>query len=96
MVILKEVQGCRDEIARLDRDMELDRRREQEKTLKLGEVANKLTEVLDGMVGMQTRIKGKVTDALKPLIEVTEELNTTIKNKKSYTPPEKRKRFWLF
>jgi chromosome segregation ATPase len=93
-LLLKSIQGCRDDIARVDRDLTEDRKENQRLTLRVGAVENQLTEIVKMWHTMQNKVKDKVEIAIKPLVEVTNDLTEAIENN-SIPLPKIKKRKWL-
>ena len=102
-LILAAVQGCRDEIAAVDRDLGEDRKNNEKLTLRVGAVENKLEAILDMMHTLQNKVKKGVDDAVKPMIEsannlseTTEELTGVLETKRSvpFLGKPSKKKWW--
>lgn len=93
-VLLEAIQGLRDDIARVDRDLG-DERNSMEK-IAMTTAANTEQVRLFGkrLETIETRIQDKMSDVIAPMMEQTQDLKDTIDKKKTLTIRLPAKSFW--
>jgi len=79
----EEVQGTRDEIARVDRDLTKDRHDLEDFRVKLGGLDEQIVSMKRLITGNVDDVGDRVTDALRPAMKEVASLKQEIKNKKS-------------
>ena len=82
-VLFKAIQGCRDEIAEIDRDLEGDRRELQNFQVNMATLKEEVAQLRKALSTNVQRVQDKVQDVVDPAVEQVDKLRKEIKNKKT-------------
>lgn len=73
-VLVESIQACRDEIARVDRDLGKDREDIQEFSIRMGAVEDQVESLRKSLNTQANKIGDKVTDAISPITDTLNEV----------------------
>ncbi len=81
--LIEEVRALRDEVARIDRDLGIDRHDLEDFRIQMDEMKSEIRELRGALSTNADRVQDKVNDVLKPAVKQVNDLQKTIDKKKT-------------
>ena len=97
-ILLDAIQGCRDDIAGVDRDLAADRTGNEKVAMTLVALQEQIGQLIKRLELIENKIKDRVSEAIAPAMEQAEDLSRVIQGKKviviDKAEAKKQKRHW--
>lgn len=81
-LLLEAIQGLRDDIARIDRDLSQDRTANEHLAMAVNSNSEQVAQFGKRLELIERKIQDKMADVVAPMIESTENLTTAIEDKR--------------
>lgn len=95
-IFLEAIQGLREDIARIDRDMGKDRDNNEKLAMAINANTDQVNQFGKRLEIIEKKIQDKMADVVAPMMEQTQDLKETIEKKKTIILPEKKKSWYKF
>lgn len=81
-ILLSAIQGCRDDLAGIDRDLAADREGNEKTAMALIGLQEQISQLIKRLEIIEKKIQDRVADAVAPAMEQVQELKEMIVDKK--------------